>query len=146
MYIAEISPARVRGRLVAITQFNIVLGILLGLSSNYIIGSMGLGAHEARWMFGIMTVPSVLFFFLLFLTPQSPRWLIANGKVEEAGVFCNGAARLERASMRTSAIFRLRWTWTIPPPRNHCSRPSMPGRSCWLLPLRHSTSCLASMR
>jgi sugar porter (SP) family MFS transporter len=84
MYIAEISPARLRGRLVAITQFNIVLGILLAYLSNYIIGSLNLGPSQCRWMFGVMAVPSAAFFFLLFLTPQSPRWLIAKGRVEEA--------------------------------------------------------------
>ncbi len=86
MYIAELSPARLRGRLVAITQFNIVLGILLAYLSNYIIGRLNLGANECRWMFGVMALPSIAFFFLLFLTPQSPRWLIAAGRVQEAKV------------------------------------------------------------
>src|SRR5215831_16261376 len=65
MYIAEISPARLRGRLVAITQFNIVLGILLAYLSNYIIGSLNLGPIQCRWMFGVMALPSAAFFFLL---------------------------------------------------------------------------------
>jgi SP family xylose:H+ symportor-like MFS transporter len=84
MYIAEISPARLRGRLVAITQFNIVLGILLAYLSNYLIGKLNLGASEWRSMFGVMAAPSAIFFFSLFVTPQSPRWLIALGRVEEA--------------------------------------------------------------
>ena len=84
MYIAEISPAKYRGRLVAITQFNIVLGILLAYLSNYIIGSLHLGQNECRWMFGVMALPAAAFFLLLFLTPQSPRWLIARGQVDEA--------------------------------------------------------------
>jgi sugar porter (SP) family MFS transporter len=84
MYIAEISPAQYRGRLVAVTQFNIVLGILLAYLSNYIIGSLQLGPSECRWMFGVMALPSAAFFVLLFLTPQSPRWLIAKGRVTEA--------------------------------------------------------------
>jgi len=84
MYIAELSPAAYRGRLVAITQFNIVLGILLAYLSNYIIGSLNLGPNECRWMFGVMALPSIAFFCLLFLTPQSPRWLIARGRTEEA--------------------------------------------------------------
>ena len=84
MYIAEISPAKYRGRLVAITQFNIVLGILLAYLSNYVIGSLDLGANECRWMFGVMAIPSAAFFFLLFLTPQSPRWLLAKQRVSEA--------------------------------------------------------------
>src|SRR5262249_10245360 len=84
MYIAEISPAKFRGRLVAITQFNIVLGILVAYLSNYIIGGLNLGANEARWMFGVMAVPSAIFFLLLFFTPQSPRWLVAKGRAKEA--------------------------------------------------------------
>ncbi|MFA5189393.1 MAG: sugar porter family MFS transporter [Verrucomicrobiia bacterium] len=84
MYIAEISPAHYRGRLVAITQFNIVLGVLLAYFSNYVIGSLNLGANECRWMFGVMAAPSAVFFILLFFTPQSPRWLIARNRVEEA--------------------------------------------------------------
>ena len=84
MYIAEISPAKYRGRLVAVTQFNIVLGVLLAYLSNYIIGSLHLGPIECRWMFGVMAAPAVAFFCLLFLTPQSPRWLLSKGRVEEA--------------------------------------------------------------
>lgn len=84
LYIAEISPAHYRGRMVAITQFNVVLGILLAYLSNYLIGGMHLGANEWRWMFGIMAAPSAAFFFLVFLTPQSPRWLVARGCVDAA--------------------------------------------------------------
>jgi sugar porter (SP) family MFS transporter len=84
MYIAEISPARARGRLVALAQFNIVLGILLAFFSNYVIGSLNLGEPEWRWMFGVEAVPAALFFLLLFSTPRSPRWLVAKGRDEEA--------------------------------------------------------------
>ena len=61
MYIAEISPAKNRGRLVATTQFNIVLGILVAFFSNYFISSLDLGAVEWRWMFGVETIPALLF-------------------------------------------------------------------------------------
>lgn len=84
MYIAEISPAEYRGRLVAITQFNVVSGILLAFFSNYLIAGMNLGDVEWRWMFGVVAFPSLLFFFLLFLTPNSPRWLVARGRNREA--------------------------------------------------------------
>jgi hypothetical protein len=84
MYIAEISPARLRGRLVAVTQFNIVLGILLAFFSNYLIAGRGLGEVEWRWMFGVEAFPAAAFFLLLFLTPQSPRWLVARGREDEA--------------------------------------------------------------
>ena len=84
LYITEIAPARVRGRLVAVQQFNIVLGILAAFLSNYLIAQRHLGAEEWRWMLGIQVVPSALFFFLMFLTPESPRWLVARGRVDEA--------------------------------------------------------------
>ncbi len=84
LYIAEISPARFRGRLVAAQQLNIVLGILVAFLSNYLIAQMNLGAAEWRWMLAIQVVPSALFFFLLFPTPESPRWLMARSRVDEA--------------------------------------------------------------
>ena len=84
MYIAEIAPARYRGRLVAFAQFNIVLGILLAYLSNYIIVNLQLGESQYRWMFGVMAAPSMAFFFLLFFTPQSPRWLVARNRIAEA--------------------------------------------------------------
>lgn len=85
LYIAEISPARLRGRLVAVQQFNIVLGILLAFFSNYLLAGMDLGDVTWRWMFGVEAFPAAVFFFLLFGIPQSPRWLVAKGRVEEAG-------------------------------------------------------------
>jgi sugar porter (SP) family MFS transporter len=86
MYIAEISPARVRGRLVGITQFNIVLGILLAFLSNWIISGLNLGEIEWRWMFGVEAFPAAAFFVLLFFTPRSPRWLVARGLLDESRV------------------------------------------------------------
>jgi SP family xylose:H+ symportor-like MFS transporter len=84
MYNAEISPAKFRGRMVALTQFNIVFGVLLAFSSNYIISSMNLGDAIWRWMFGVEALPALTFFCLLFINPRSPRWLIAQKKIEEA--------------------------------------------------------------
>lgn len=89
MYIAEISPAKYRGRLVAITQFNIVFGILLAFFSNYLISGFELGAVEWRWMFGVEAFPAVVFFMLLFLNPYSPRWLVGQNRIEEAKTVLN---------------------------------------------------------
>ena len=84
MYIAEITPARKRGRMVAIVQANVVSGMLIAYLSNYLIASLELGAVEWRWMFGVEALPAFLFFFLLFFIPLSPRWLVAKGKEEQA--------------------------------------------------------------
>lgn len=84
MYTAEISPPDKRGRLVAITQFNIVLGILLAFFSNYLISGLQLGDIEWRVMFGVEVLPALIFFGLLFLTPESPRWLISKNRIDEA--------------------------------------------------------------
>ncbi len=84
LYIAEISPARFRGRLVAMTQFNIVLGILVAFFSNFLISRTHLGTIEWRLMFGVEAVPAALFFALLFLVPDSPRWLVAQGRTARA--------------------------------------------------------------
>lgn len=84
MYIAEISPAKFRGRLVAVAQLNIVIGMLFAYGSNYFISSFDLGQAEWRWMFGVESIPAALFFLFLFTTPRSPRWLVANNHVEEA--------------------------------------------------------------
>jgi sugar porter (SP) family MFS transporter len=82
MYIAEISPGRLRGRLVAVTQFNIVAGILVAFFSNYML--VHTGDDNWRWMFGVMAIPSGLFFLLLFFVPESPRWLVKKNRVDQA--------------------------------------------------------------
>ena len=86
MYIAEISPPRFRGRLVAITQLNIVLGILLAYLSNYGVAQMQYGAMEWRVMFGIEALPAVIFLVLMFGTPRSPRWLVAQRNSDAAAL------------------------------------------------------------
>jgi sugar porter (SP) family MFS transporter len=84
MYIAEITPARRRGRMVAMVQVNVVTGMLLAYLSNYLISTMALGDVEWRWMLGVEALPAFLFFILLFLIPLSPRWLVARGRLDEA--------------------------------------------------------------
>jgi MFS family permease len=76
MYIAEIAPANLRGRLVGFFQFNVVFGILLAYFSNYVIGLQRFGATEWRWELGVTAVPAALFFIMLFTIPRSPRWLV----------------------------------------------------------------------
>ena len=84
MYIAELSPAKWRGRLVGFFQVNIVVGILLAYLSNYLIGRMSLGPTEWRWQLGIAAVPALLFFMFLFFIPRSPRWLAMQNRTGEA--------------------------------------------------------------
>ena len=84
VYIAEISPASWRGRMVGMFQINIVVGILIAYLSNYAVQSMHLGADEWRVQYGAAIAPALLFFFLLFGIPQSPRWLATQNRPQEA--------------------------------------------------------------
>jgi sugar porter (SP) family MFS transporter len=84
VYIAELSPAKWRGRLVALFQFNVVFGIMLAYISNYAIRTMHLGAVEWRWQVGVATAPAIFFLVLLFGIPRSPRWLVSRGRIDEA--------------------------------------------------------------
>jgi sugar porter (SP) family MFS transporter len=84
MYIAEIAPAKWRGRLVGVFQFNVVAGILLAYFSNYLVGQMALGEAEWRWKLGIAAAPAALFFVMLFVIPRSPRWLVQQGRPVDA--------------------------------------------------------------
>ena len=85
IYTAEIAPAKVRGRLVGLVQFNIVLGILVAYLSNYIIDLIVHDQEIAwRWMLGVMVVPSVLFLVFLMTVPETPRWLMAKSHEEKA--------------------------------------------------------------
>lgn len=82
MYIAEISPARLRGRLVSTAQLAIVTGIVMAFFSNYLLA--GLGEHAWRYMYWAEAVPAATYFALLFLTTPSPRWLVRAGRHDEA--------------------------------------------------------------
>jgi SP family sugar porter-like MFS transporter len=98
MYIAEVSPAEMRGRFVSINQLTIVIGILLAQITNYgiaqvvegdvsaeVIRESWNGMYGWRWMFAAELVPATLFFVLMFFVPESPRWLIKSGSNERAG-------------------------------------------------------------
>jgi sugar porter (SP) family MFS transporter len=82
MYISEISPARLRGRLAGSFQLMIVTGIFIAYLTNFLF--IDLGDDAWRWMLGVMVVPSLLFLILLRSIPESPRWLILNGREAEA--------------------------------------------------------------
>jgi len=97
MYIAEIAPAQIRGRLVAINQLTIVVGILLAQYLNWFlvrglppgatdefIRNSWFGQQGWRWMFGLTAAPALLFFLGMFLVPESPRWLAKNGRTDRA--------------------------------------------------------------
>lgn len=95
MYIAEISPPELRGRMVSFNQLNIVLGISVAFFTNYLILQWGqsdaewaqalkFGEYNWRWMLGVEAIPAMLYFFGLFLVPSSPRWLAMKGRYDEA--------------------------------------------------------------
>lgn len=97
MYIAEVAPAQIRGKLVSINQLTIVIGILLAQYINwFLVRNLPQGATDDfirnswfgqqgwRWMFGLTAAPSLLFFLGMLLVPESPRWLAKNGKPERA--------------------------------------------------------------
>jgi len=82
MYIAEISPAHLRGRMVATNQLTIVIGILVTNIVNYSLRNVGNDAW--RWMFGLGVLPSALFFIGAWWLPESPRWLVRAGRSDQA--------------------------------------------------------------
>lgn len=105
IYIAEISPPKDRGKLVALAQFNIVLGILLAYISNYVVTLCNLGDADWRWMFGVEAVPAAAFIILLFGNPCSPRWLLGKGRKDEAyDVLCKLEGDPELAKGEQAAI------------------------------------------
>jgi len=97
VYIAEIAPARIRGSLVSLNQLMIVIGISISFFSNYFL--LSLGQESWRWMLGVQAIPAGVYFLLLLLVPESPRWLLSQSR--EAGaravlVMVHGAAAAER--------------------------------------------------
>jgi len=84
VYIAELAPAKWRGRMVGLFQINIVVGILLAYLSNYIITTLNLGLNQWRWEFGVAIIPSALFLVMLYGIPRSSRWLVTTNQTDEA--------------------------------------------------------------
>ncbi len=109
VFIAEISPPGMRGRLVSFNQLNIVIGISVAFFTNYLIlklgsseaswvGKLGLGQYNWRWMLGVETLPAILYFVSLYFVPRSPRWLMMQGRNEEALVILKRANEEEEAA------------------------------------------------
>ena len=81
-YISEIAPAKDRGKLVGLYQFNIVFGILIAFFSNYLLNNIGENAW--RWMLGIEAIPAIIYTLMILSVPKSPRWLLTKSKEDEA--------------------------------------------------------------
>jgi sugar porter (SP) family MFS transporter len=103
LYIAEISPAGLRGRFVSLNQLTIVIGILMAYFSNYLL--VGVGEDNWRWMLASEGAPAVLFFVLLFLVPESPRYLAKVGEDAPAIKILTRVEGAEKAK-RTMAEIR----------------------------------------
>lgn len=84
VYISEVAPARRRGAMVAAFQLAIVAGILLAYLSNAGLGLLALGGEAWRWKLGVAALPAAVFLLLLRTIPQSPRWLLARGRAQDA--------------------------------------------------------------
>lgn len=115
MYIAEISPSNLRGRLVSFNQLNIVLGISVAFFTNYIIlrlsqsdliwvKNMGIDLYQWRWMLGLETLPAILYFGFLFFVPRSPRWLMMKGWDSEALQVLKKVSTVEQALKDMEAV------------------------------------------
>jgi sugar porter (SP) family MFS transporter len=137
MYIAEVAPAQIRGRLVAINQLTIVIGILLAQYINwFLVRNLPSGATDEfirnswfgqqgwRWMFGLTAAPSLLFFLGMLVVPESPRWLAKNGKPDRArGIltriggesYANAAIADIKSTLATEEAQRVRFADLLEP-------------------------------
>jgi SP family arabinose:H+ symporter-like MFS transporter len=102
LYIAEVAPANIRGRLVSLNQMAIVTGILLAYLVNW--GLSWAGPEAWRWMFAVAAVPSLLFLIALFFVPESPRWLTETGRSEEARKVLTRISNPQQAAIELQAI------------------------------------------
>ena len=115
MYIAEIAPAKLRGRMVSFNQLNIVIGISAAFFSNYLIlrlggsdvgwvQSLNLGDWNWRWMLGVEAIPAIAYFLALFAVPESPRWLVMHGRDDEALGIMERVSDAEQARAGLEAV------------------------------------------
>src|ERR1035437_2313720 len=102
VYIAEISPSKSCGSLVSFNQLMIVIGISASFFSNYFL--LNLGDTNWRWMLGVEAIPAVLYFFLLFAVPESPRWLFGKGQTERAREILTKACGMDDAEQELRNI------------------------------------------
>ena len=102
VYIAEVAPASMRGKLVTLYQLAIVSGLLMAYLSNYLL--LNSGVNNWRWMFSSQTIPSILFFIGLFFVPESPRWLIRKMRIEEARQIFIRIGGLQYSASETSFV------------------------------------------
>jgi len=103
-YISEIAPAKSRGRLVGLYQFNLVSGILIAFLSNYLLS--GLGENDWRYMMGIEALPALLYTLLVLSIPKSPRWLYLNNQQDEAEKIIRDAYSKKDADELISEIIK----------------------------------------
>ena len=115
MYIAEIAPAAMRGRMVSFNQLNIVIGISVAFFSNYLILRLGesdlawaealrLGEWNWRWMLGVEALPAVFYLLALFAVPESPRWLLMHARDDEAHRVLEKVSNSELAQKEIEAV------------------------------------------
>ena len=115
MYIAEIGPAKYRGRMVSLNQLNIVLGISVAFFTNYLIlqaansdadwvQTLGVAQWNWRWMLGIEAIPALVYFICLSIVPESPRWLMMKGRAQEATVILKRALGEQNAAQEIQQI------------------------------------------
>ena len=111
MYIAEIAPPKMRGRMVSFNQLNIVIGISVAFFTNYLILNLGqsdlswaqtlkLDEHNWRWMLGLETIPALLYFVGLFFVPESPRWMVMKNRQQDAITVMTQFTTLEDAKIQ----------------------------------------------
>jgi sugar porter (SP) family MFS transporter len=115
MYIAEIAPADLRGRMVSFNQLNIVIGISAAYFCNYLILGLGqsdlawaealrIGEWNWRWMLGLEALPAIFYFFALYLVPESPRWLVMHGRDDEARDILTRVTNARQAESDLAAV------------------------------------------
>ena len=103
-YISEIAPAKNRGRLVGLYQFNLVTGILIAFLSNYLLS--GIGENDWRYMMGVEALPAIFYTILVFSIPKSPRWLYLNNQEDQAEKIIRDAYSKDDADELISEILK----------------------------------------